>query len=781
MYACKLFFNGSYRKVLIDDFVPVRKDGRILCAHTKTRREMWVTLLEKAFIKLMGGSYFVQGSNPGADLFHLTGWIPETIPFRKELNTKSPDLFKPVVTGGIESAKLARDPQWDTVWRKLHDGFRQGTLIACLGTSEIVDAAPTGLDFPEGVSISSGIVAKHAYSILDIKEVDGRIRLLYVRNPWAIIRWKGPFCPGDHANWTPALEQVCNYDSKLAASSADDGSFWIQWHDVITWFSHLYLCWNPRKQFKYEHGLHSRWGMSPYLHSSTLLDDAHLVFYNPQFKLEVEPLVVQRASEEEIKLKNGKLSEICAVWILLSRHIRDRKKDVYQKYVACHLYEDTEGARLVCPSHPAHQGVYSNGECTLLKINVRRPVIYTLNRTADSSSLSGGEIVNPSTTLIPVKNVLSGPTLLLVVSQYSQKATFNFSVTAFSKVRVQLSEIPQTVDEYNWTTLTARSHWTNDNCGGSPNEFFKYLRNPHFRLVIPENCLTHILLESAMELSVNLRLFEGPSPSARAVRLKTASLTSGSYRAGCCHISADLAAGVYTIIPSTFKQGEKGPFQIVVHLGLTRHYKTLKAHIAYNTMFPLKDAPSGTLDLLQIPSAFNPMSGLHSLSLRQPNPNEFYALFTLKPHDPVTYISICLRILQRPLPKEVMPTLTAFYCMKPQSSSRYHGASTKEISNKSRRRALMDAGLMIPARRRFRKPSFLTEAWKDYDPTAHIVAGVLRYSDVEGGLSESGTRISTAALQYYQQMVSMIRNTSYSSLIVTAEHIDDELAVFISA
>lgn len=77
MYACKLHFNGIARKVLIDDFVPVRKDGKcmseavtlrfpgkVLSAHTSNKRDMWVTLLEKAFIKLMGGSYFVQGHSP---------------------------------------------------------------------------------------------------------------------------------------------------------------------------------------------------------------------------------------------------------------------------------------------------------------------------------------------------------------------------------------------------------------------------------------------------------------------------------------------------------------------------------------------------------------------------------------------------------------------------------------------------------------------------------------------------------------------------------------------
>lgn len=80
-------------------FPPIFLAGKVLAAHTSTKREYWVTLLEKGYVKLMGGSYFMQGSNPGADLYHLTGWIPETIPFRMDIHTGNPDSHRPIVTG----------------------------------------------------------------------------------------------------------------------------------------------------------------------------------------------------------------------------------------------------------------------------------------------------------------------------------------------------------------------------------------------------------------------------------------------------------------------------------------------------------------------------------------------------------------------------------------------------------------------------------------------------------------------------------------------------------
>lgn len=178
MYACKLHFNGIARKVLIDDFVPVRKDGeshcwcslfsnsrkqsgKVLSAHTSNKRDMWVTLLEKAFIKLMGGSYLVQGakhrdvSQTSCSLVSLQAVTPELIfsislagyrrlslsdaictrvIFRRRkvwfddnIIAGSPDLFSPVVTGSSESANLANDPKWNVVWYQLLSGFRRGS------------------------------------------------------------------------------------------------------------------------------------------------------------------------------------------------------------------------------------------------------------------------------------------------------------------------------------------------------------------------------------------------------------------------------------------------------------------------------------------------------------------------------------------------------------------------------------------------------------------------------------------------------------------------------
>lgn len=76
-YVFRLYFNGCYRKVIIDDRLPTTKtDRKIHVIDRNCPSNMWPALLEKAYLKVRGG-YDFPGSNSGTDLWVLTGWIPE--------------------------------------------------------------------------------------------------------------------------------------------------------------------------------------------------------------------------------------------------------------------------------------------------------------------------------------------------------------------------------------------------------------------------------------------------------------------------------------------------------------------------------------------------------------------------------------------------------------------------------------------------------------------------------------------------------------------------------
>ncbi|XP_065200256.1 calpain-7-like [Planococcus citri] len=292
-YMVKFHLNGISRKVIIDDQLPLGKHNELLCSYSTNDNEIWISLLEKAYMKVMGG-YNFPGSNSNIDLHALTGWIPE----RCAIRTQDPDFNSEAL--------------FNILLTRLH----KGDVLVTVATGELSPADEN----------RTGLVPTHAYAVLDVRKVKN-YRLLKLKNPWSHIRWRGNFSELDLSHWTDDLKQALDFDP-YSASTFDNGIFWIDYDSVLRFFDVFYMNWNP-ELFSHTFCIHQSWsaGRGP-------VKDNYNISENPQFLLDVQ------------NAKSG------AVWILLTRHITELEdfKD-NREYITVMVYKN-DGKKVYYPNDP---------------------------------------------------------------------------------------------------------------------------------------------------------------------------------------------------------------------------------------------------------------------------------------------------------------------------------------------------------------------------------------------------------------------------------------------
>jgi calpain-7 len=330
-YMVKLWLNGVARQVVVDDHLPVDRFGNLLCSHTDTSGnalEMWVPIIEKAYMKLSGG-YDFPGSNSGVDLFSLTGWIPERLFFPKNKH-KVRDHETPV----------------DRAWERLHSASSYGDCLITVSSSD---------DITKQEAERVGIVVGHAYAVLRVLETIRGLKLLQLKNPWAHQSWKGSYSSFDPVWDDQNLCRQMGYDP-VEARKRNDGVFFITWDDVLVYFKTLHLSWNPAL-FAHRMTRHANWPAS-----QGPQNDMYNVGENPQICLSFSPEAVSKRA---------------SVWVLLSRHVSRQEQEGAEvtDYLTVHIFRrDGSNKRIYYPGKDCVvRGAYTNNPHVLIRYDLQGP------------------------------------------------------------------------------------------------------------------------------------------------------------------------------------------------------------------------------------------------------------------------------------------------------------------------------------------------------------------------------------------------------------------------
>ena len=518
-YVVRLNFNGCFRKVVIDDRLPVTINDRLLHVIDRNNpRLLWPALLEKAYLKVRGG-YDFPGSNSGTDLWILTGWLPEQIFLRLEAT----DVNK--------------------TWERMYRAFSYGDVLVTVGTGRLTKDAERKL----------GLVREHDYAILDLKQTEQGVKEVLIKNPWLNgPLWRGRYgiqnsrsvssdsnsTDSDHEQTLVDLASSPTSESeKQPPVATPPGSFWMSFGDVVQHFESLYFNWNPGL-FKYRADLHFEWDLSsgrsplnslrmnPQLHLQASMDGQLWVILSRHF-----PTVEMVATDVEPDDKVG-------LWLA-------EEPQPEESFISLYAFKN-KGQRVIASRNAFTSSPFVDTPQTLLKFDARA--------------------YEPAT-MVPAEQGL--PALI-----------HNFTLSAFSQCPVQITQAkPRYADSISlsgrWTEDTAGGHAKCPTYVQNPQYSLYLPSQSHLAIVLESPC-------EDLSINVKLVHGQGKRIEAE-LRTQDIIIESGDYRRHCVVASTSKAyadnqpesksvdederyvpAGNYTLILSTFAQGKPGDFTLTV-------------------------------------------------------------------------------------------------------------------------------------------------------------------------------------------------------------------------
>ncbi|KAF9012688.1 hypothetical protein BDQ17DRAFT_1344439 [Cyathus striatus] len=590
-YDVKAFFNGAWRRILIDDSLPYNPmDNSLMCmsvlplgkADTGITPIIWPSLLEKAYIKLMGG-YDFPGSNSSIDLHVLIGWIPDHIE--------------------VKSSSFEREK----TWTRMLNGFLNGQCVVTVGT---------GIHSTHWRNID--LLPSHSYAVIDVTEEEGDRRVTILDS------WVRPK-EGDNTQSSRILR--------------------IPWTDVLHVFDGIYLSWDPqtRPNIKTFHCMWKRNSDDEPSHQARLkfLNNAseeevwilltrHIVetqrttdFISLRVEVEDDSVPVPRTVDLHTISSTGTYTNSSHV-LVRSRIPRSQKSGALSIFASYEGPSNKIGFTLT--AYATYNNIISwdesppvstyftkvdgkltsmnaGGNCTYptfmvnpqyslrilppneSKLNVGKAQVTLVLQTKKDIPVniaavwSQGERITELVEknicassgaytygLARVSKELSVGDYTLIASAFEPQHMGSFCLKVDCSYPFVLKPIQQEgAGMYN---QVIHDSWDAESAAGGPSHSLEYFKNPIFELDIPTMTQLKIRLQLAHPsnaIAINITLYPA-STSTAALQRPVA--TSGDFDdaiAGVATPQVVLKAGKYWAIPSTYQPGVESDFKMIVY------------------------------------------------------------------------------------------------------------------------------------------------------------------------------------------------------------------------
>ncbi len=240
IFHFRFCYAGKWRSVVVDDRLPTI-EGQLVMAHEQSGNYFVVSLLEKAYAKLVGSYEACSGSTSSEAFEDFSG--------NKTLRKMGFLCLllncQPVITGGFCETYLLKGRENANMFGVIFKSILHSSLVSAYIEQE--EKSPYGKQLENGLNMGHFYLISAVNSI-ELENESNQIQLVRLRNTATnAADWKGGWgCKSREWALIPELEK-----ERFGLALDAEGEFWMTYDDFRANFSRLDLCNFNKSSAKY--------------------------------------------------------------------------------------------------------------------------------------------------------------------------------------------------------------------------------------------------------------------------------------------------------------------------------------------------------------------------------------------------------------------------------------------------------------------------------------------------------------------------------------------------